>query len=260
MVVRLAFAVSVSVSPDILVIDEALAVGDMAFQQKCLQRLNDLREAGVTVLLVTHDIMLTRNYCSRVVYLDGGRVRGIGDAEEMGEQYLMDARAANQTEVGRSVDWKAGAGKLRFGAEAGPITSISMSGSRNTGSVFELGELITIRLEARVARDVRNPQLGVQFRDVRGYVLYGKSTEPAELDSRFEGGDRYISAVFEMPSAFGPGEYALTVSLNDRHSQDVMTVLDKVVSAAQFSVPPSPDRRAHGPVDLGGTWRTPRRR
>jgi lipopolysaccharide transport system ATP-binding protein len=255
MVVRLAFAVSVSVAPDILVIDEALAVGDMAFQQKCLQRLNDLREAGVTVLLVTHDIMLTRNYCSRVVYLDGGCVRAIGDAEAVGEQYLMDARVSNQKEAGRTVEWKAGAGKLRFGAEAGSITRMTMSGARSAGSVFEPGELMTITLEARVSPEIRNPQLGVQFRDARGYVLYGRSTSPADLDSRLEGSDRYISAVFEMPSAFGPGEYAVTVSLNDRHSDDVTTMLDKVVSAAQFTVPPMPGRRSHGPVDLGGRWR-----
>jgi lipopolysaccharide transport system ATP-binding protein len=258
MVVRLAFAVSVSVDPDILVIDEALAVGDMAFQQKCLQRLTDLREIGTTILLVTHDIMLTRNYCSRVVYLDGGRVKAIGDAESVGEAYLKDIFAGDHAASGTSaVDWKPEAGKLRFGTERGAITHSALAGSASAGPIFRAGETVAISVEARVAADVANPELVVQLRDARGYVLYGLATNPPDLVIRPAGDGRTVTGTVDVPLGLGAGDYSVSLGLVDRHGESVATVLDKIVAALQLTIAPTPGSRAHGPVDLRATWRRP---
>jgi lipopolysaccharide transport system ATP-binding protein len=258
MAVRLAFAVSVSVAPDILIIDEALAVGDMAFQQKCLQRLTDLREAGTTILLVTHDIMLTRNYCSRVVYLDRGRVQAIGDAETVGEQYRKDVLSVQQAGGSASaVEWKSGGGRLRFGTDSGSITGSAISGGRHAGALFDQGERATVRIEARVAAEVRHPELLVQFRDTRGYVLYGVATNPTDLLVATSEGWRVVTAALDVPLAFGPGDYSVTLAVVDRQSESVATVLDKIVAAMQISVLPMPGSRAHGPVHLAARWLDP---
>ena len=85
MVVRLAFSVSINVDPDILIVDEALAVGDMAFQFKCLDRLETLTKSGTTLLFVSHSMDMVKTFCNRVVYLREGRIQGVGSPEEMAE-------------------------------------------------------------------------------------------------------------------------------------------------------------------------------
>lgn len=258
MVVRLAFAVSVCVRPDVLVVDEALAVGDMAFQQQCLQRLADLRDAGTTIVLVTHDIMLTRNYCSRVVYLERGQVKAIGDPETVGEMYLKDTLTVVQpaAEAGTAVEWKdEGGERLRFGSSLGAIVGSRLTSSRGTAPAVAHGETLTLELEARVAREVLGPELVAQLRDVRGYVLYGLATAPADLRVEPDGDGQRVRAVFQMEAALGPGEYAFSLGLVDRRGRTVSTVLDKIVGAVPFTVGEVAEHRFHGPVDLQGRWR-----
>src|ERR1041384_7186500 len=88
MMVRLAFAVMIQVDADILLIDEVLAVGDAAFQQKCFDEFERIREDGTTVLLVTHDMAAVRRFCDRAVLLETGRVVETGDPERVGERYM----------------------------------------------------------------------------------------------------------------------------------------------------------------------------
>jgi lipopolysaccharide transport system ATP-binding protein len=92
MLVRLAFAVSVCVEPDILVVDEALAVGDAGFQFKCLDRLRHLTSNGTTLLFVAHDMNMVKSFCDRALYLAGGAERARGTPDDLAEQYAMDIR------------------------------------------------------------------------------------------------------------------------------------------------------------------------
>lgn len=95
MYVRLAFAVVVHVDPDILIVDEALAVGDMYFQAKCMAQMKKFMEAGVTVLFVSHDIGAVKSLCQRAIYLDKGRVMAMGSTDEVTEAYYGAGIAAN---------------------------------------------------------------------------------------------------------------------------------------------------------------------
>ena len=87
MFVRLAFAIAITVDPDILIVDEVLSVGDFHFQQKCEARINRMKENGATILFVSHNMEQVRNLCSRIVWLEHGRVRSIGDADELCREY-----------------------------------------------------------------------------------------------------------------------------------------------------------------------------
>jgi len=95
MLVRLAFAVAMHVDPDVLIIDEALAVGDASFQHKCLERIESFRNAGKTLLLVAHDMDLVRSFCDRAVWLRRGQVVGDGPAELITEAYLSATSCAH---------------------------------------------------------------------------------------------------------------------------------------------------------------------
>ncbi|MEO8481491.1 MAG: ABC transporter ATP-binding protein [Acidobacteriota bacterium] len=254
MVVRLAFAVSVSVDPDVLVVDEALAVGDMAFQQQCLQRLKDLREAGTTIVLVTHDIMLTRNYCNRVVYLDHGIVKAIGDAETVGEMYIKDTMTAPAMAAPVMMKTSEEGQGLRFGTANGAITSSRLTGSRGSGAIVQRGETLTVHLEGTIADSVNNPEFVVQLRDGRGYVIYGTPTEPSDVRVEAAASGSRVSASVEIVANLGPGDYSFSLGLVDRHGHSVATVLDKIVAALVFSVALDPRATFHGPVDLQGRW------
>jgi lipopolysaccharide transport system ATP-binding protein len=98
MLVRLAFAVLVCLNPGILVIDEALAVGDMNFQAKCITALDQMQQQGVTMLFVSHDLGIIKTLCSRGIYLEKGRVRSIGPAGEVAGQYERDLREERNAE------------------------------------------------------------------------------------------------------------------------------------------------------------------
>ncbi|WP_373499489.1 ABC transporter ATP-binding protein [Desulfococcus sp.] len=90
MLVRLAFSVQVAVDPDILIIDEALSVGDIFFQQKCMRRMKALREQGVTILFVSHDLTLVRDFCGRVLYLKHGRMKCLGQSQQAIQRFIQE--------------------------------------------------------------------------------------------------------------------------------------------------------------------------
>jgi len=92
MVVRLAFAVNIMTNPEIMVVDEALAVGDMAFQAKCMTALKRIQENGATILFVSHDVGAVKSLCERGIYLEHGRIKSIGSASDVAELYTRDVR------------------------------------------------------------------------------------------------------------------------------------------------------------------------
>ncbi len=104
MFVRLAFAVAVNVEPEILIVDEALAVGDIAFQAKCMSKMNQIMKNGTTILFVTHDMNTIKNLCSRCIYLEHGIVKTIGPSEEIADIYLKEIRQSMNEENQKVID------------------------------------------------------------------------------------------------------------------------------------------------------------
>jgi lipopolysaccharide transport system ATP-binding protein len=261
MQMRLAFAVSVCVEPEILVVDEALAVGDMAFQQKCFQRLADLRENGTTILMVSHDIMLIRNHCGHAIYLDAGIVKWAGDAETVGEAYVQDMYAERQASTGGRdrLEWRedGSKGKLAFGSIRGRVTNVRIQGEHGMGNVFRQGEVVTIEICGEIAPDVIAPEIVFQLRDARGYVLYGIPSSPDVLRITAETDHKKVAAGLQIPLSLGAGNYSITIAILDRQGQTVFAVLDKVVGIADFIVADA-DTRSHGCINLYGKWQEKR--
>jgi len=255
MFVRLAFAVAVCVEPEILIVDEALSVGDMAFQQKCLDRLNTLKEKGVTILLVTHDIMLTRNYCENVVYLQNGTVVLVADAETAGEAYLMDMKSEIQVMENTAKKTWGGNNPIRFGSREGEITAVEVTKLDGGPPIFVVNDALLVHVNARVLKRILFPRIYVQIRDFNGYIIYGIHTMSEELFRVEE--DEYIklSATLSMRVALSPGKYGVTVAINNALGDATTILLDKQVAAATFSVLPSLEKQAfHGIVNLHAVW------
>lgn len=257
MFVRLAFAISAHVDADILIVDEALAVGDMAFQLKCLQRMEELIQRGVTVLLVTHDVQMVRNYCQRVLYLKQGQLVFDGSAEEGTELYLRDtietqraAAGAKSIEVRTALNGKG----MAFGSGLGIITSAELLNDEgHVASHVEYGQTLHIHIRAKVAESVRSPRFTLTVRDHRGYNLYGIHNlhleQPLSADAQ-----GLVAGVFSLPVHLQAGEYALTLRLDDAHGEQLAVLLDKQVNALTFQVL-NPDRRFDAVVDLGASFR-----
>jgi ABC-type polysaccharide/polyol phosphate transport system ATPase subunit len=202
MYVRLGFAVAINVDPDVLLVDEVLAVGDESFTHKCLDKFAEFRRRGRTVLLVTHSLDLVTRFCDEALWLDGGVASAQGDPRRVIDAYLMDvARAENDTlaesdvrdpgsgipkaseltDAGSSIPdpgldlFKANEG--RWGSREAEITAVEMIGaSGQPAHLFQSGEQVEIRLHVRANQRVSDFAFGVGIFNAEGTCCYGTNT------------------------------------------------------------------------------------
>ena len=252
MVVRLAFAVSSFVDADLLIVDEALAVGDVAFQARCLERMERLMARGTTILLVSHDMQTIRRYCDRVLYLNQGTLVFDGDTEEGTELYLRDARERTPSEELLSRRWDSDGGtRLGFTTVNGSIESVTwVDNPESPSAVFHQGETASLVVRAKISDEVLQPRIQITVRDTRGYNLYGYSNHFAgvQLQRDAEG---YISVRFSFATRLQLGRFTVTVRLDDRHSEHDIRLLDKQVGMLDFEVI-GKERVFDAVVDLSG--------
>jgi lipopolysaccharide transport system ATP-binding protein len=256
MLVRLAFSVSINVDPDILIVDEALAVGDAGFQFKCLERLEKLTKSGVTLLFVSHDINMVQTFCNRVVYLKDGVAKASGTPEDMAELYAFDLRAEQQ--LSRSADsamtWKPplySSGQAAFGTDEGRILSAAFSNGGGQFAGFAAGEQISIGVEAEYKSTVRNPHLSILLQDRRMLLIGGQAfgltgTPGADGMAR-------VRAHCSFPAKFSGGRYFITLRLEDRKSSELFFPLEKQTGLMSFEVT-QPRKEFLGAVDLDIRW------
>ena len=215
MYMRLGFAVAIHVDPDVLLVDEVLAVGDEGFTHKCLDKFGEFRRRGKTILLVTHSLGLVERFCDEALWIDGsvGKATGdprrvvgayMSDVERAEEQSLAssDARAQEHVLEGSAVPSVADpvaasaapddmfrASEGRWGSREVEITSVTILGPDNQPShVFQSGDPMTIRLEVRAATPMQDFAFGIGLFNADGVCCYGTNTWVEELAGRrFEG-------------------------------------------------------------------------
>lgn len=170
MFARLAFALAVNVDPDILIVDEALSVGDMRFQQKCIRKMQDFRKRGKTILFVSHDTSTVATFCDRVVWLDQGKIRAIGCAEEICKRYAafmaygQDSKVVEQTNVeksyqsdgashSRGIQWMDVAGTESFGEGGARILHVAIIDDETGQSIHQACPGQNVRLVMRINCD-----------------------------------------------------------------------------------------------------------
>jgi lipopolysaccharide transport system ATP-binding protein len=209
MKMRLAFAVAVHIDPDILLVDEVLAVGDMAFQQKCLDRIAQFKEAGCTILLVSHDVGMVRQLCDEVLWLRKGQVVAYGPAEIVTDQYTneMSSEMRRHTpKVHKINNVGSGSSNLRinenrFGSLEIEVTEVRLVDSQNlTAEQLESGDALSVHIRYSAPNPIPSPIFGVTVSQEDGSVCYDTST---------------AAASFILPTIEGDGQLCLNIERLD---------------------------------------------
>lgn len=257
MYVRLAFAISVNVKADILIIDEALAVGDTAFSFKCLHRMEELLSNNTTILLVSHDIQLVKQLCQRVVYLKNGQMVYTGDCETGSELYLMDIRTDQQkAEQNWSIQVKPPLNDLNgfsFGNQLGHIIHISMGSGECEKQHFQSGERVWLKVVAQIDPSVRKARLAMVIRDEKGYNLFGYDSEVLGEKSLHPDAEGRVDGMFLFTCRLQPGNYSVTMRLEDFQTESLNILLDKQINAICFKVL-TDKKQFYGVVNLDGCF------
>jgi len=234
MYVRLAFATAVATEPQILIIDEALSVGDAVFQHRCLRRIKQMQENGTTILFVSHDPSAVKALCSRAILLNGGRVDTVGTPSEVLNRYQglimeredaydrKEADADNSTATHEDESWAQPNASLkstfRHGNGSAEILDAELlNAAREKAELVDTGESLTARMRVRFNQDCIDPVCGFLIRNRHDIHAYGVNTEQKQTPL----GDVQAGEVVEVTFAFdcwlGTDAYSVSFAV---HSAD----------------------------------------
>lgn len=247
MFVRLAFAVAINVDADILLIDEALAVGDVFFRQKCYKKLNELKEEGKTIILVSHGMNEVEQFCDRVLLLNKSQVLMCGDGREAVQRYYMleqdNSSVRNAVENDRDEEnqcyevkqsfakWKkdkncefncdvkngheVNSGKAKF------LNVGIFDAEGNSARVFHQGEDAFFLYEVEVLQDIDVPLMGIVFYDQRNTIIFGKDNLQTymEVPKHVKVG-QVVKCLFKIKMDIAVGEYTFDAGFNTMRIED----------------------------------------
>ena len=202
---RLAFSIAAHVDPQVLLVDEVLAVGDLGFQQKCLDRIAEFQRCGCAILLVSHDTTLISQICDEALWLEAGQLAAFGPAQAVANQYLDALRGATRSRTplaGPARKLPAG-GELRlnenrFGSLEMEITAVHLSGEdKGQATVLNSGSPLQVVIQYRAPQTINNPIFGVSLSREDGLTIYDTSTSTAGLRFPTLQGEGIISLILE---------------------------------------------------------------
>lgn len=240
MYIRLAFAIAVSHAPDILIVDEALAVGDAVFQHRCLRRIKEMQQAGATVLFVSHDPAAVRALCSRAILLNAGQVVADGAPSDVLNRYqrLIMQREAEYDETAASddsindstgTDARDDVGvdefdtdvdaPLRFNYRHGDgsaeiVRAELLDDDLRPTDVVASGAPLVLRARVRFNCDVAAPVFGFIVRNRHGLQIYGTNTEQQQLDFERVSASEAIEVTFRFHCWLGINDYSISLAVH----------------------------------------------
>jgi ABC-type polysaccharide/polyol phosphate transport system ATPase subunit len=229
MYVRLAFATAISAMPQILIIDEALAVGDTVFQHRCMRRLREMQESGMTILFVSHDPGAIRALCSRAVLLHAGYMEAIGKPTDVLNRYQKlimareDAYEAGEPATEEAISTSAeDEGEVsyvyRHGDGSAEVLRVDFLNAAHKRIEFvESGEAVLVRVRVRFHAEVEAPVCGFLLRNRHGIHLYGTNTELQQLNFGPVQRGEVVEVTFAFNCWLAPDTYSATVAV---HSAD----------------------------------------
>lgn len=229
MFARLAFSVAISVDPDILIVDEALSVGDVFFQNKCYRRFEEFRERGKTILFVTHDMGSVIRYCNRCVLLNAGKKVAEGKPQEMVDLYKRimvgqwneneesseEASSIQSSNVKNDQLWKdqisTNPDVEVYGDGRADIIDFGIfSDTGDIGNNVYKGDYYSVKMKVRINEDNLNPIFAFKLRDIKGTELTGTNTMLEDIDtSQCKKGD-IVTITFRQKQYLQPGQYLVS--------------------------------------------------
>ena len=223
MQVRLAFSAATAVRPDILIVDEALAVGDAYFQHKCVRRIRQFREAGTTLLFVSHDPGAIKTLCQRALLLDRGRLIQDGPPDTVLDYYnALIAKKSLDEEI-QQIESLEGKTLTRSGSGVARIKAVEMTTAEgNIARAFRVGERAVIRCIAEINGSLKNPTVGLLIRDRLGNDIYGTNTHHLKIASGLWHAGEKLLTEFRLPLNLGPANYSVSMAIHtlDTHLEE----------------------------------------
>ena len=241
MVVRLGFAIAANVEPEILLIDEVLAVGDAAFQQRCYEKIEQFRHDGRTIVLVSHGLTQVEQICDHAAWIDKGNLKQLGTSLEVVRAYSGETHNALPREEGDFGD--------RWGSGEALITKVDMFMEESHTSLFRTGKPMRIRVHYDAPTPVKDAVFGVRITHLHGMNVWGSNTKRKGVQIPRLFGTGYVDLdIASLPLL--EGTYDLTVALSDIAEVNPFDHWEKRI---RFDVHQH-DTFDEGTVNINGRW------
>jgi homopolymeric O-antigen transport system ATP-binding protein len=239
--VRLGFAVAANVEPEVLLVDEVLSVGDEVFQRRCMEKIEDFRRDGRTIVFVSHGLSQVKQICEDAAWIDKGALRMIGPAAEVISEYQGTSHDATRIEGEQGARWGSGEGQI--------VGVTLLDGQGQPGSVMSTLEPMTIRVELTAHVPLQDVVVGVAIDSLSGVPVWGSNTRrTGHLIARLDGPATVTLTIPSLPLL--EGVYDLTVALSDHTEVHHFDWWDKRIrfEVRQYRVYDA------GLVHVPGTW------
>ena len=244
MYVRLGFSVAINVNPDILLIDEVLAVGDEHFQRRCAEKFADLKREGKTIVIVSHSLGSVRSLCDTAAWLEGGKLRATGNAGAVVDDYIDEVHDDREEVAGAGSRW--GSGEAR-------IVHIELLDEHGTHTTrVRTGDDITLRFHYSMADAIERPVFGMAIHTLDGMHVTGPNTREAGCVPESLEGSGHVD--LRVPRLLLlPGTYEVSGAITDFAT---LHTFDYRHRAFRFDVEAGRPKESYGGVvSLGGEWR-----
>lgn len=248
MYMRLGFSVAIHIHPDILIVDEILAVGDQAFQTKCLDRIHEMKMQGTTFIMVSHNLNIVRRMCSHLVWLEDGKFQQTGPVDEVAEQYQLYIQ---KFEMQQMKQQGSTAGFKRLGSREIEITAVRILNQDGVEKViFGTGDKLSIEMDFVAHKPISNPEFSLSIYRRDGVHVTSTNTNVAGLEVGIvDGGGTLRYSIPNLPLT--PAHYFLTVIVRDSQQSQIY---DHHEQAYMFRVMGIDSNAMWGLVEIEANW------
>lgn len=248
MYMRLGFSVAIHVNPTVLIVDEILAVGDQAFQTKCIDRIHDMKRHGVTIIIISHNLGIIRRLCSHIIWLEHGEMRANGPAEEVASLYK---EYSNQS-VGQQLAMEREEGTFRrWGSQEIELTSVRiLNAAGEEQAVFQTGAEMIIEMSYFAHKPILEPEFGLAIVRQDGLNISGPNTQISGVElGVIEGQGTICYHIAQLPLL--PARYQVTAAIHDSR---LMQAYDYHELAYPFRVVTGDRPEIDGTIELPASW------
>lgn len=246
MFVRLAFAVAINIDPEILIVDEALSVGDVFFQAKCYHKFEEFKAQGKTILFVSHDLSSISKYCDRVILLHKGQMLDQGTPKAMVDMYKQllvhqdPVKQGEGTSQGDSENWREGfqvnPDTLEYGEKQAEIVDFVVLDEKGRQSnTIEKGTTFQIKMRVQFHESIQEPILAYTFKNIQGTEITGTNTMYEKASVEHPEAGRECVVTFEQQMDLQGGEYLLSFGCTGYRSGE-FTVFHRLYDACNITV------------------------
>ena len=233
MFARLAFSCAINVNPEILIVDEVLSVGDMAFQLKCFKKFEEFKESGKTIFFVTHSINDVIRNCTRTIIMKEGNKIFDGDVKEGVELYKKIIVGLDDNNTNQEKDSKL----ISYGNGKAEIIDYKLVNSKNEKvKMFDNSEEVTIKFKVKFKEDIDEPIFAVSIKDFKGLEIIGTNTDVEKVPTgKYKAGD-VVTVEYKQDIPLEPGKYAISFGCTKIDKDGNLEVFDRKYDAILFEL------------------------